>query len=85
MRLVRALKVEAYLDKIEISACGLSLRLEELSAVVRRLTKLHKVLFRKMVMLGCHLRVCYLLQTGQTPPEPIDCRVLSKRRSWAGR
>ena len=47
MKLVRALKVEAYLDWIEISACGLSLRLEELSAVVCRLTDLHKVLFRK--------------------------------------
>ena len=47
LRLVRALKVEAYLDWIEISACGLSLRLEELSAVVRWLTDLHKVLLRK--------------------------------------
>ena len=47
MRLVRALKVEAYLDWIEISACGLSLRLEELLAVVCPLTDLHKVLFRK--------------------------------------
>ena len=36
------MKVEAYLDWIEISACGLSLRLEELSAVVRQLTELHK-------------------------------------------
>lgn len=47
MRLVRALKVEAYLDWIEVSACGLNLRLEELSAVVRCLSNLHKVLFRK--------------------------------------
>ena len=47
MRLVRALKVETYLDWIEISACGLSLRLEELSAVVSRLTDLHKVLLRE--------------------------------------
>ena len=47
MRLVWALKAKNYLDWIEISAYGLSLRLEELSAVVRQFTDLHKILFRK--------------------------------------
>ena len=47
MRLVRALKAKGYLYWIEISACSLSLRLEELLAVVHWLTNLHNVFFRE--------------------------------------
>ena len=66
MGLVQALKAKAFLDWIEISACSLSLRLKELSAVVHWLTDLHKVLFRKMVMLDCHRFVIYC-KLGELP------------------
>ena len=61
------MKVKAYLDWIEISACGLSLRLEELSAVVCWLTNLHEVLFRKWKCWVITYRLIVYFRLGELP------------------